>query len=535
MTPGTARACGQRQRSNSAATGAPSISGTAQVGETLTAVTSGISDANGLTNVSYGYQWIRNDGTDDSNISGATGSTYTPVKADQGKTVKVRVSFRDDAGFSESLTSAATGEVAARPNSAATGAPKISGTAKTLTAGTTGISDDNGLSNARFAYQWLKVLGSVESEISGANQTGYTLTTAELAHRLKVKVSFTDDDGYSETLTSAATNPVNRPPNGIATGQPAVSGTVAVGETLTAVTSGISDVNGMTNPGFSYQWLHSVDGMDTDISGATNSTFVLSDDDVGNALKVKVSFTDDAGYSETVTSAATDTLLASEQQTVDDGRDPPSSRSTRLEKIHWDNLNGTRIESNGLGWAYPKYTFHQRFSHSVERVTIVPDPIHDSAVTYVITPADADSRDGHQLDVPAHGQTVLSIKITVTDTADSSRQSVYNGAIWRTAAPAAPEFTEGASAIRSVNEKTRGSANVGMPVTATDANGDTLTYGIKGGYNATFLVDSRTGQIRTRGALRYDVQSSYSLTLVVKDGTGREDEIDVTVNVIEVN
>ena len=95
--------------SNTAATGTPTVSGTPQVREELTASTSGISDAEGLDNASFGYQWIRT-GAD---IGGATGSTYTPVAADEGKRLKVRVSFTDDAGNEESLTSAATDAVAA--------------------------------------------------------------------------------------------------------------------------------------------------------------------------------------------------------------------------------------------------------------------------------------------------------------------------------------------------------------------------------------------------------------------------------------
>ena len=55
---------------NTPATGAPTITGTAQVGQTLTAGTTGIMDADGLTNVSYTYQWIRVDGTD-ADISGS--------------------------------------------------------------------------------------------------------------------------------------------------------------------------------------------------------------------------------------------------------------------------------------------------------------------------------------------------------------------------------------------------------------------------------------------------------------------------------
>ena len=97
------------------ATGAPMISGTAQVGEELTAETSGIADADGLTNVSYSYQWIRNDGSSDTDIENATGTTYTLVVADEEQTIKVKVSFTDDEGNEETLTSAATDAVAPVP------------------------------------------------------------------------------------------------------------------------------------------------------------------------------------------------------------------------------------------------------------------------------------------------------------------------------------------------------------------------------------------------------------------------------------
>ena len=93
-----------------AATGAPTITGTAQVGETLTASTTGIADADGLTSPTYTYQWIRVDGTE-ADISGEMSSAYTLVDADLGKTLKVRVTFDDDAGNTETLTSAATATV----------------------------------------------------------------------------------------------------------------------------------------------------------------------------------------------------------------------------------------------------------------------------------------------------------------------------------------------------------------------------------------------------------------------------------------
>ena len=50
---------------------------------------------------------------DDTEISGATDYFYTLADTDAGKAIKVRVSFRDDRGIRESLTSAATAAVAA--------------------------------------------------------------------------------------------------------------------------------------------------------------------------------------------------------------------------------------------------------------------------------------------------------------------------------------------------------------------------------------------------------------------------------------
>ena len=100
---------------NSAATGAPTISGTAQVGQMLTASTSGISDSNGLANAIFTYQWIANDGTEDTDIQDATGSTYTVGADDEGKAIKVRVSFTDDGGNQEARTSAPTVAAASAP------------------------------------------------------------------------------------------------------------------------------------------------------------------------------------------------------------------------------------------------------------------------------------------------------------------------------------------------------------------------------------------------------------------------------------
>ena len=193
---------------NTPATGAPTISGTAQVGEMLTADTSGIADTDGLTNVTYSYQWLG----DDTHIAGATSSTYTLVDDDEGKTIKVRVIVTDDAENETTLTSEATDAVEPepQPDSPATGQPTISGTARVgemLTADTSGIADDDGLVNATYSYQWL----GDDTDIAGATSSTYTLLAGDEGQTIKVRVVVTDDEGNETTLTSTATAAVAAP------------------------------------------------------------------------------------------------------------------------------------------------------------------------------------------------------------------------------------------------------------------------------------------------------------------------------------
>ena len=412
-----------------------SITGTAQVGEELTAHTSDIGDADGLDNVSYSYQWLANDGTSDTDITDATDSTYTLAAADEGQTIRVKVTFTDDAGNGESLTSAATGEVAAgearaeppgkpgnltgtangdgtvtlsweapdddsvtgyrilrrRPsegektllvhvndtgttaaeytdndvtpgvvhvyrvkainavglsrqsefvnltpvqpaepaqNSVATGRPSITGTAQvgeTLAAHTSDIGDADGLDNVSYSYQWLANDGTSDTDITDATDSTYTLAASDEGQTIKVRVTFTDDAGNGETLTSTATEAVSfavqqQQANSVATGRPSITGTAQVGEELTAHTSDIGDADGLDNVSYSYQWLANDGTSDTDITDATDSTYTLAAADEGQTIRVKVTFTDDAGNGESLTSAATGEVAAGEARAEPPGK-----------------------------------------------------------------------------------------------------------------------------------------------------------------------------------------------------------------------
>ena len=200
-------------------------------------------------------------------------------------------------------------------NSPATGWPGITGTVlagETLTATTDRIEDEDGLTNAVFAYRWVRQdpATSTDADIEGATSSTYTVTDADEGKAIKVRVTFTDDAGNAESLTSDAR--LSAPPliipdaevivsNTTATGEPTITGTIRVGETLTADTTDLSDSDGLNNATFTYQWLAD----DADITDATGSTYALVAADEGKTIKVRVTFTDDSGHQETLTSAAT--------------------------------------------------------------------------------------------------------------------------------------------------------------------------------------------------------------------------------------
>ena len=184
---------------NTAPTGLPEISGTPQVRETLTASESAVEDADGLDNAIFAWQWLSNDGTQDTEIAAATAATYTPVPGDVGKTLKVRVTFSDDAGNAETLTSAATAAVLANVPEAPRdpAAATADGREQELTVSWTAPASDGGAAITGYRVQWKSGSEDYDATASSTRQavvTGLTHTIAGLT------------DGVSYTVRIVAVN-----------------------------------------------------------------------------------------------------------------------------------------------------------------------------------------------------------------------------------------------------------------------------------------------------------------------------------------
>jgi hypothetical protein len=258
--------------------GTVAIDGTAQVGQTLSAVTTSL---NGSGDISY--QWIQGAST----IVGTNSDTYIPVAFDVGQTIKVRVS-RD--GYSGTVESSATAAVAAAALPALTGTVAIDGTAQageTLWANTGSLGGSGDIS-----YQWIR---GASTNI-GTNSATYVPVAAEVGYTIKVQVS---RDGYSGTVESPATTAVAAAALPALTGTVSITGTAQAGETLTANTGSLGGAGAI-----SYQWLRgdTAATVTTEIYGAVSSTYALTATDQGKYIKVRVSRD---GYSGTVESDAT--------------------------------------------------------------------------------------------------------------------------------------------------------------------------------------------------------------------------------------
>ncbi len=316
------------------------ILGSGRVGDTLTATVRARQENVDLDDYTQTHQWLRaGPGTSTATaIAGATGSSYVVGADDEGHRISVRVTFTDEDNNQETAVSVGLrigsgpggDEQSAQqqaPNSPATGVPGVTGSARTgetLTADTSGIADPDGLTNPVFSYQWVRDdLGPLPDEdIAGETGRTYTVTSADEGNALKLRVSFTDDAGNPESLVSNTY--VVSPPlvpseqqqeddeNSPATGEPYATGTAEVGHTLIAEIYDIADEDGLTNASYAYQWVRwdPVAASGTDIDGETGETYTVTADDVGSALRIRVSFTDDAGNDESLTSEPTTAVIA---------------------------------------------------------------------------------------------------------------------------------------------------------------------------------------------------------------------------------
>jgi hypothetical protein len=260
----------------------PTITGTAVVGNTLTAVTGAWTPSS----VTFTYQWKRG-GTA---ISGATSSSYTLVAADLNYSISVTVVAAATGYTSTTVTSAGTAAVldklTATPTPLITGNTTV-GSVLTVNPGTWTPA------TVTLSYQWYR--NSVA--IAGATATTYTLVAADDLTLITVKVTGSKS-GYGDVTTTSATFQVGQ--QFVKTPTPTIKGNNWVGQTLTA-TIGTWDTGAV----LTHQWLRN----GVAIAGATGHSYKLVTADIGAKITFSTTGTKAGFVTKTQTSTATAAIL----------------------------------------------------------------------------------------------------------------------------------------------------------------------------------------------------------------------------------
>ena len=298
------------------------------------------------------------------------------------------------------------------------GLPRIVGEARVGEVLSVDLSDISG-TVATMAVKWWRTVG-VSSTEQVAEASTYTLTDADLGEQLSVLVVLTDGRILASSFT-AAVIAADATTNTAATGEPAISGTLRVHEVLTASPGTIDDDDGLTSVTYSYQWISD----DADITGAASSTYRLTGDDLGKAIKVEASFTDEGGTLETVTSAATAAVggpigvtVATDPATTppalavdEDGpastytlvlTDEPSAAVT----IDISATAGGEVTTNPA-----RVTFEAANWDTARTITVSAGPDTDTFSALVTL-----SHTATRPDIPSYAITIDDVAVTVTDT-----------------------------------------------------------------------------------------------------------------------
>ena len=413
--------------------------------------------------------------------------------------------------------------------------PPSAGTALTATLN----DDDNSISGETWSWKISDDGSSNWREITGAGTNSYTPQRADIDKYLQASVSYTDSYSSGKSATGTTGAVADRP----ATNQHPSFADATADRSVAENT--VED----TNIGAPVSATHA-DSVGTlvyslDTAGATNFDI----DSSTGQLKTK-----------TVFDYENDTLSYTVTVSVRDGMDDYSNADSVVDHTIAVTINVTNVneppEFDSNAPTTLNVVENTAAGENIGTVITATDPDNGDTVTYSL-----DGQDGGAFEIDSSGQiktkdpldreTKSSYSLTVTATDSKSATATHRVTITVTDEEHEPprfdeEYGDGeASLTREVAENTAAGQPVGAPVSATDDDGDTLTYSLVGTDATSFDIDTTTGQIKAKDPLDYEDTQSYSVTVSVtdsKDSAGNTENtpaedasIDVTINVTNVN
>ena len=452
----------------------------------------------------------------------------------------------------------------------ATGAPGIDGTPQvdeTLTATAGDMADPDGLPTTAFptgyTFQWVLDDAGTETDISGATTQTYVPVSTDAGKTIKVEVTFEDGGGTDETLASVATQPVA----GAKTTCPTYNEWCAEMESgygIAATTNTTLEDFGY-DPATSFGALgededdddFSHAGTDYTVTELYRARAITNGAVTSHTLRLVTGTTLPDGT--VLTLNGTELTVGADSETMTVGRE---SWDLEALGIDFDWVTDTKVTTS-LNFP-PKLTtatvdgtslvltYHENLDTNsvpaLAQFTVKKTPTGgtEGDVDLSGSPTISDAKVTLTLDeavVATDDAVKVSYAVPVSNTLrdesglDASAETDYpvTNNTGMTPVNNAPEFTDGESTSRGVNENESSGTSFGRFVAAADADSDALTYSVEGTDAASFGIGPSNGWLRTKEVFDHETKSSYTITVKVVDTSNASDTITVTVNITDRN
>ena len=377
----------------------------------------------------------------------------------------------------------------------------------TGTAFVAGLTDPDG-SVSNLTWQWASSATSrgTFDDITGATSASYTPVAGDLGNYLQATATYSDGHGGNKSAVTVSSKPTNSAPVfSEAAATRSVAEDASVGANVGApVTATDADTLSYTLGGTDAASFSIVE------TSGQLQTGALLDYEVRRSYEVTVTATDTSDVSASIVVTITVTNVE-EPGTVTLSTIQPQVGTEVTAQLTDPDGDPTRVI-----WQWARATTQSgswtNISSGVDRGSYTPV----AADVNMYLRAWASYSDPHGGSKTANG---------VSDNPVQAEPAVSNSA---------PSFSEN-TAERSVSENTAGGTDFGTPVTASDANSDTLTYTLGGADADSFGIVAASGQLQTKGPLDYESRSSYQVTVTAADPSNASDVIPLTITVSNVD
>jgi hypothetical protein len=297
--------------------GLPYIEGTFEQGRLLSISLIDITDRD--TTFPYSFQWFRetlNNGSYNTvAIENATSIIYTVSSNDVGKNIITAITYINNAGDAVQKNSPPVFIINNLPTADLTIDAESYRVGNLVTANIARVRDRNGVaSTGNYRWQRSNLVPLVSNlpwvatwtDIANSDSTNYTITEQDQQRRIRFAIDVTDSLGDVKTLTSENSQVINTSPQGTVY----IGGTPTVGSSIYTVKNFTTpDVYDWTVKQRTYTWFRN--GIEIPNSSKIGNSYnqyinyyTVDSEDFGSQITVSVTYTDDRGYEETLTSAA---------------------------------------------------------------------------------------------------------------------------------------------------------------------------------------------------------------------------------------